>query len=63
LTFLLDQGVKHSIEVSRLLHELLPAENKPGDGTGDTQEPFDAQEPFDDETFDEDEPLDDERDE
>jgi ribosome-binding factor A len=26
LTFLLDQGVKHSLEVSRLLSELLPAD-------------------------------------
>ena len=29
LTFLLDQGVKHSIEVSRLLSELLPGERAP----------------------------------
>lgn len=28
LTFLLDQGVKHSIEVSRLLSELLPTEHE-----------------------------------
>ena len=52
LTFLLDQGVKHSIEVSRLLSELLPAEDKPGDGTGDEdpdERRLDAQEPLDDE--------------
>ncbi len=58
LTFLLDQGVKHSIEVSRLLHELLPAENKPGDGHGDSEEPLDTEGPLDAETFDENEPLD-----
>jgi len=33
LTFLLDQGVKHSIEVSRLLSELLPAEHEAGEET------------------------------
>ncbi len=30
LTFLLDRGVKHSIEVSRLLRELLPPPPPPG---------------------------------
>jgi ribosome-binding factor A len=33
LTFFLDQGVKHSIEVSRLLSELLPAEHEAGEDT------------------------------
>jgi ribosome-binding factor A len=56
LTFLLDHGVKHSIEVSRLLSELLPAEHKPGDEAADADEVFDADETSDaDETFDEDE--------
>jgi ribosome-binding factor A len=33
LTFLLDHGVKHSIEVSRLLRELLPPPPPPGEGS------------------------------
>ncbi|HPM84608.1 MAG TPA: ribosome-binding factor A, partial [Candidatus Anammoximicrobium sp.] len=33
LTFLLDKGVKHSIEVSRLLSELLPPESDHPDST------------------------------
>lgn len=30
LTFILDQGVKHSIEIARLLKEVLPAADTPG---------------------------------
>jgi len=37
LTFLLDQGVKHSIEVNRLLSQLLPAAVTPDDETGDDE--------------------------
>ncbi len=35
LTFVLDQGVKHSIEISRLLSELLPAEDQTTDTADD----------------------------
>jgi ribosome-binding factor A len=46
LTFLLDQGVKKSIEVARILREVLPPEDKPGEETGPDQadaEPADAE--------------------
>jgi ribosome-binding factor A len=56
LSFQLDHGIKHSIEISRLLSELLPTEHKPGDETGDADESFDADETSDaDETLDDDE--------
>ena len=37
LTFLLDQGVKKSIEVARILREVLPPEDKPGEEAGQEQ--------------------------
>lgn len=67
LTFLLDHGVKHSIEVSRLLGELLPAERKPDDETAAVDEAFDADQTVDDEfpadeaAFDDDEVILDQR--
>jgi ribosome-binding factor A len=54
LTFLLDQGVKHSLEVSRLLSQLLPAEAKPDEETdvvGDEEETFDGDETRDTDTL------------
>ena len=53
LKFVLDQGVKHSIEVSQLLSQLLPPAEQPLED--------EANEPLDDEPLD-DEPLDDEPD-
>jgi ribosome-binding factor A len=53
LTFLLDQGVKHSIEVSRLLSELLPAEGKPGDETAAIEEARDEDGTVDEDELDE----------
>ena len=62
LTFLLDQGVKHSIEVSRLLNQLLPAEGKPGDEPLDADERLDADETLDaDDAFDADEASDEDK--
>jgi ribosome-binding factor A len=63
LKFVLDQGVKHSIEVSQLLSQLLPPAEQPPEDEAD--EPLDD-EPLDDEPLDDepddDEPLDDEPD-
>ena len=54
LTFLLDQGVKHSIEVSRLLGELLPAEHKPRRrNRGELKRPCDADGTLDEDELDE----------
>ena len=62
LTFVLDQGVKHSIEVSRLLSQLLPAEGKPGDEPLGADEAHDADEAFDaDEAHDADEAVDEDK--
>lgn len=50
LTFLLDQGVKHSIEVSRLLSQLLPAPapaDEAADDVGDKDETFGGDETVD----------------
>lgn len=52
LAFVLDQGVKKSIEVSRILAEVLPREpNEPAENTesGDEQDQSPAVEPRDDE--------------
>ncbi|MBN2578698.1 MAG: 30S ribosome-binding factor RbfA [Pirellulales bacterium] len=37
LTFLLDQGVKRSIEIARILKEVLPAEERPEEESDDIQ--------------------------
>ncbi len=54
LTFLLDQGVKHSLEVSRLLSQLLPPAAQPDenpDVIGDEDETSDGDETLDTDTL------------
>jgi ribosome-binding factor A len=39
LTFVIDQGVKHSLEVARILHEVLPPSGEPDEDVDDESGP------------------------